>query len=106
MNAIQTLERAAIRAHARGACWAEFWSNYGNQVRAVEPYNAGRYHRLVHRLLAIVTSGDDCGMDRLESPWDADDTPAVNVVSDTTTHARLLAGVPGVVTGNMMEARQ
>jgi len=74
---IQTLERLALDAHRRGGSWTEFWQEHADATRQAEPYNAGRYHRLVNRLLAIVVSGDCDGQqpigDDEAMPWELDD---------------------------------
>jgi hypothetical protein len=102
------LETAAIRAHRRGACWAEYWAAYGHQVRAAEPYHAGRYHRLVRRLMALVASGNTDGMApvcNIDMPWDDDDLPEPEPPSphDTATRARCqlpLLAISGVTTAD------
>ncbi len=95
MSTTQQIERAALRAHRRGACWAEFWSNYGHQTKAAEPYDRAKFNRLVARLLSLVTSGDTANTEPLP---DLDRDDAQPQPHDTTTRARLLAdAVPGVV---------
>jgi hypothetical protein len=89
MNAAKRLERAAMRAHTRGACWAEFWEAYGHQVKAAEPYHAGRYHRLVNRLLSLVASGDTANVEPIGEPWLLDDDlPEAISPHDTATVAK------------------
>jgi hypothetical protein len=82
-KAEQALERHAIAAHARGERWATFWQAHGEQVRQCEPYNRQRYHRLVRRLLALLTSGDTDGQQPVAvgllwgEQWDEDDAQGV-----------------------------
>ena len=86
------LERAAVEAHNRGEAWASFWARVGDEVRRAEPWNAQRYRRLFHKLLALLTSGDDDGTypPGDDAPWETDDrTDGLGVVSDTETAARL-----------------
>jgi hypothetical protein len=94
---IGTLERAAIRAHRRGSCWAEFWEAYGHQVRAAEPFDRGKYHRLVRRLMALLVAGNEDGAepagDALE-PWEREDTAKP---SDVGTAARIDWTAAGVL---------
>ena len=59
---VQALERAAIDAHARGIGWSDFWEQHGVEVCAAEPQDRQRFARLVRRLLALLTSGNDNGM--------------------------------------------
>jgi hypothetical protein len=92
------LETAAIRAHARGDTWNNFWPTVAGDVAAAEPdyYDRGR---LVHRLIGLVASGDSDGMRPVPAtwgqpePWELADraqpVPAI-VPSDTETSARLL----------------
>lgn len=83
MNTTKHLERAALAAHRAGQTWAEFWQQHGREVAAAEPWNVGRYHRLVNKLLSLVASGDreqrpiPVGLLWGEqSPWDEDDAEA------------------------------
>ena len=89
MTNAEHLESAAIRAHRRGACWAEFWEAYGCQTRAAEPYDAGRYRKLVAKLLHLVASGDESGQEPAGEPWLLDDVPPPVNQSDTSTAARV-----------------
>ena len=78
-KAERALERAAVDCHRRGIGWTDFWQRHGIAVREVESYNRQRYHRLVRRLLHLLTSGEASG----EHPvghemlwgmaWDEDD---------------------------------
>jgi hypothetical protein len=89
MNAIRILENAAIRAHARGDRWADFWERHAEAVRQAEPVNAGRYRRLVNRLLSLVASGDTNGMVAVgddDMPWEIDDA---HKPADVGTAARI-----------------
>jgi hypothetical protein len=95
------LELLALDCHRVGSTWAEFWQEHGERVRQAEPYNHARFHRLVQRLLGLLTSGDCDGQqpvgDDLE-PWEIDDQ--ANKPDDTKTQARLLANaIPGIIRG-------
>jgi hypothetical protein len=68
-NPTKHLERAAIRHHARGQLWDQFWTEHGDQVRQAEPYNAKRYHRLVRRLVGLVAAGDLNGSEPVGTGW-------------------------------------
>jgi len=99
MNANRMLELLALDCHRVGSTWAEFWQEHGERVRQTEPYDRGRYRRLVNRLLSLVVSGDTDGQ---QPVGDDDATPGelADQASphDTITRARLLAdAVPGVV---------
>jgi len=56
------LERAAVDAHHRGDTWAKFWPTIAADVSRAEPSDYYARGRLVHRLMAIVASGDTGGM--------------------------------------------
>ena len=90
MNATQTLEHAAIRAHARGDRWETFWQEHGAAIHQAKPYHAGRYHRLVNRLLHLVCSGDPSGQEPAGEPWLLDDVPEQTAPHDTQTCAKCL----------------
>ena len=99
MNRIKDLEAAARRAHAQGEPWAAFWSQHGNEARALEPWNRARYGRLYRRLMQIVLCGDLDGMEPAgdaPAPWEADDDQAVTPINDTATQARCLWLTPKV----------
>jgi len=67
----RTLERAAINAHRQGTTWRAFWREHVEDIRRAEPYDSQKYHRLVKRLLALVTSGDTDGMHPVGTPpWE------------------------------------
>ena len=88
MTAHEQLERLAIDAHTRGDTWTAWWPSVAEQVRAAEPWNRGRYRRLVGRLLALVASGDVDGQRPVGAdlePWEADDAKP----ADTGTAARI-----------------
>ncbi len=53
MSIVKHLERQALAAHRRGNTWAMFWQMLGDDVRHTEPYDRGRYRRLVNRLLHL-----------------------------------------------------
>jgi len=84
-----TLERAAIDTHRRGQSWGDFWQAHGGAVCAAEPFDRGRFRRLVAKLLALVCSGNTGGLRTLgnddAAPWQADDAPAPD---DSRTAAR------------------
>jgi len=91
---VKALERQAVRAHAAGLRWSEFWPTVAAQVAQVEPHDRRRYHRLVGRLLALLVSGDTNGAEPAGDgwprpcPWELDAIPApVPVVSDCETRA-------------------
>ena len=91
MNIVKHLERAALVAHARGEQWATYWTAHADAIRAVEPYDRGRYRRLVNRLLSLVVSGDTAGQTAVGDddavPWELDDQPSPH---DSKTQARCL----------------
>ena len=80
---VKHLGRAALAAHRDGRHWADFWAEHAEQVRQCEPYNNGRYHRLVVKLLHLLCSGDSSGMEPagngLEA-WEVDDQQPVDDV--------------------------
>ena len=75
MNATHTLERQAIAAHRRGDTWADFHRRHRVEMHRTEPIDHRAYHRLVCRLLSLLTSGDTDGMEPAGDamPWQADD---------------------------------
>ncbi len=90
MNIVKHLERAALAAHARAEQWATFWAAHADAIRAVEPYDYGRYRRLVNRLLSLVVSGDTAGQTAVDDdtmPWELDGQPSPH---DSKTQARCL----------------
>ena len=91
MNAVRTLERAALACHRVGSTWDSFWREHGERVKQAEPYDRGRYRRLVNRLLSLVVSGDTAGQtavgDNDAMPWEAADQPGPH---DSKTQARCL----------------
>jgi hypothetical protein len=89
MNAKQ-LERSAREAHRLNIYWPQFWQMRGEAIRAAEPFDRQRFRRLVSRLLALVVSGDDDGMEPLgDTPWEIDDAPQA-ALSDIEMQARCL----------------
>jgi hypothetical protein len=50
----QQLEVAAQRAREAGQSWAGFWEQHAADIRACEPWNTRRFHRLRKRLMSIV----------------------------------------------------
>ena len=94
---ITSLEQAALFAHRAGWSWDRFWAEHADQVREAEPWSVPRYHRLVRRLLHLLTSGEHSGQFAVgdpdvweqEQPWEADD--AASQPDDTITTARLRA---------------
>ena len=70
----KTLNAPPLTAHHRGDTWATFWQEHGKQVRQAEPHDRGHFRRLVDRLLCIVVSGDDSGMEAAGDvmPWTVD----------------------------------
>ena len=97
MTTHEQLEHLAIDAHARGAGWTAWWPTVAEQVRQAEPYDRGRYRRLVVRLLSLLVSGDVNGMmaigDDDVMPWVIDDvvTPMTDDAkpADVGTAARI-----------------
>jgi hypothetical protein len=89
MNAIKELELLAVDAHRRGIGWNQFYSEHAAAMKKDQPYDAGRYHRLYQRLMALVCSGDDAGQYPIDvgmAQWDRDDArPGPH---DTITQAR------------------
>ena len=85
------LEQLAIDAHSRGVSWCEFWDTHRHAIALCEPFDRGRFHRLVRRLSHIVSCGDLDG-ERPAGDWFADDGDPVPVpiISDTETAARCL----------------
>ena len=61
---------------------------HAEQVRMAEPYDPGRFHKLVHALLALVTLGDTEGMEPLDAPWEVDDQLTSNH-AETRARCRL-----------------
>ncbi len=61
----------------------------------MEPHHRQRFKRLTDRLLSIVVSGDDCGMNGLDALW-ADDAPEAVpiIVSDIRTAAKCQLSFP------------
>jgi hypothetical protein len=86
---VNQLEHAAIDAHRRGIGWSDFWTEHADAIRAAEPYNASRYRRLVAKLLHLVASGDESGMEPAGAPWLLDDVPEHSKPADIGTSARI-----------------
>jgi hypothetical protein len=108
MNIVKHLERAALDAHRRGESWAAFWRQHEAAVRRAEPWSQEQYRRLVNRLLHLLVSGDESGMepvgDDLE-PWVRDDE--ASKPADVGTRARCLLpllAIPGVTTGDKLSS--
>lgn len=57
-------------------------------VGQAEPWNRGRYHRLVRRLVGLVASGDTDGAEPAgdgwprPAPWEIDNTEAADMVAE------------------------
>ena len=91
---IRTLEHAAIRAHAAGQRWLDFWAEHRDQFDATP---AGHERQaVIERVLHLLMTGDRGGMepagDGWPRPcdWEHDDAaPAYPVTSDVVTAARL-----------------
>ena len=93
---VSDLEKAALEGHAKGLHWHAWWQQHGEAVKAVEPFNNKRLHKLVKRLAHILLTGERSGQfaagDNDPKPWlKDDDTPAVD---DTHTNARLQLDLP------------
>jgi hypothetical protein len=69
MSSTKHLERQAIQAYRSGTPWAAFWQQHGSDVAKVVPMDAGRYHRLVARLTALVAAGDVDGAEPVPNGW-------------------------------------
>ena len=41
------LETAAIDHHHRGRSWCDFWNRHRREIVLCEPWDRGRFHRLV-----------------------------------------------------------
>jgi hypothetical protein len=86
---VKELERAAIRAHARGETFTEFWENHEGDLRAAIPHDRRRFGTVYKHLLALVIAGDLSGIEPPgsdECAWLADDEAAKP--HDTQTSAR------------------
>lgn len=76
---LSKLENLAIKAHQEGTTWNTFWCQHSKQVEQAEPWDRAAYHKLVNRLLALLTSGDTDGMVPVPNgwnepmPWELDD---------------------------------
>ena len=55
------LEQLAIDAHEAGDDWATFWQSHAADVAALEPDDYFARGQLIHRLVALVASGDTDG---------------------------------------------
>jgi hypothetical protein len=95
---VKHLERQALAAHQDGQTWATFWEQHGAAVCRAEPHNRQRFGRLVRRLLHLLTSGEESGMEPAGEPW-LDDDARPNPVSpnDTRTAARIDWQAAGVL---------
>jgi hypothetical protein len=86
MREIARLEQAAAEAYRRGTTWSEFWQVHAADVAAAEPYDTRRYHKLVRRLVGLVSSGNLDGWEPIPTgllwgeAWDEDD-----LANDTAT---------------------
>ena len=89
MNRYKQLEHAALDAHRLSWTWNRFWQMHGEQARQAEPYDRGRYRKLVAKLLHLVASGDPSGMEPVGEPWLDDDQQEVVSPDDTTTAIRI-----------------
>jgi hypothetical protein len=96
---IKALEQQAIRAHACGTRWADWWPTVAADVAQAEPHDRHRFHRLRQHLLGLVISGDTDGQEPVAAtrgqpePWEIDDQAQdvpVLVTSDTEIAARCL----------------
>ena len=85
------LEAAAVAAHTDGTDWTAFWDRYRHAIALCEPFDRGRFHRLVRRLSHLVSCGDLDGHRPAgdPEPWELDDEGAYPVVSDSETAARI-----------------
>ena len=72
---VKQLKREAIRAHAAGMTWDDWWPTAADQVRQAEPWDRQAYHRLMRRLLGLLVAGDLDGQQPVGDvmPWDHDD---------------------------------
>ncbi len=87
------LEQLAIDAHSRGVSWCEFWDTHRHAIALCEPFDRGRFHRLVRRLTALVAAGNLDGAEPVAAAWELDEDHEprpVPIISDTETAARCL----------------
>lgn len=67
------LEQRAIEAHLAGRGWASFWPTVRDDVVRMAGADPGSRRRLVERLLCILVSGEDSGLEPIgsgASPWE------------------------------------
>ena len=55
------LRRCAAEAFTTNQAWAEFRRQHGRAILDAEPYDAGRYHRLVELVRHVVLTGSSAG---------------------------------------------
>ena len=92
------LERLALDAHQLNWTWDQFWQAHADAILQAAPWNRGRYHRLVNRLLSLVVSGDTDGQQPVGddvTPWDA----AGKAVAEKNAESRLTKlPIPVIIT--------
>jgi hypothetical protein len=59
-----------VAAHNRGDTWGDFWPSVAEAVRQAEPSDYVARGQLIHRLVAIVASGDVGGMVPIDTGWE------------------------------------
>ena len=74
-NSLRTL---AAEAFTAGQPWQDFIATHHDTIRQREPYDRGRYRRLVELVRSVVVSGTTsglfaCGDDDAGCEWFADD---------------------------------
>jgi len=87
------LEAAAVAAHTEGTDWTAFWDRYRHAIALCEPFDRGRFHRLVRRLTALVAAGNLDGAEPVAAAWELDEDQEprpVPIITDTETAARCL----------------
>ena len=57
------LETLALQAHRAGLNWPAFWTSVSADVRRLQARCPDSYRPLAHRLIALVVSGDEDGIE-------------------------------------------
>jgi len=81
MQIPNNLRQLAATAFTEATTWPAFLAEHADTIRRCEPYDRGRYHRLVELVRSVVVSGTTsglfaCGDDDAGCEWFADDEPA------------------------------
>ena len=64
------LERAAVRAHAEGTGWNDFYGQHRAAIEQAEPWDLAARSKLVTRLSLLVTTGDLHGSRPIGDWWE------------------------------------